>query len=429
LSEQLERTRSTSERQRSATRADDRIDADPAADDRELHHEPEPTHPTQSEPRNPTAAANSGNPVAEATTAEIDRADEPRLEPDQGIHPQAGEPLEPDSDFTQQSANQHEDVLDYPNDGDRVDESIGDGVSRTIPELAIQPNAGADQWEGERSSDSDEQVPETPEVEDPETQQIQRYLEIAQTWSDDQLLSIAAEVQDYFKQPPSKPDVNRAEQLQGELERLKEQDRQLREMVNQQRQALETLGPARSWKYLFGSDPQKVKAAEQRLEQTTSQRSILGQRIQTIQETFRAWQQEARTYMGWRDSAKGEQMHQYRDILKLEPVQERMGQIHQAQEQIRQAQERQGQKEKALEALQGWKQMAIKLGRPQAYVRRIQEITEEYRQGKPLNENQHERMKQEANSNLKCNTCSKLVCKGESVNQASMAVSLSVKEE
>jgi hypothetical protein len=25
-----------------------------------------------------------------------------------------------------------------------------------------------------------------------------------------------------------------------------------------------------------------------------------------------------------------------------------------------------------------------------------------------------------ANSNLKCNTCSKLVCKGESVNQASM---------
>jgi hypothetical protein len=34
-----------------------------------------------------------------------------------------------------------------------------------------------------------------------------------------------------------------------------------------------------------------------------------------------------------------------------------------------------------------------------------------------------------ANSNLKCNTCSKLVYEGESVNQASMAVSLSAKEE
>jgi hypothetical protein len=345
--------------------------------------------------RNPTAAANSGNPGAETTTAEIDRADEPRLEPDQGIHPQAGEPLEPDSGHAQQSTNQHEDVLNHPNDGDRPNESIGNGVSRTIPELAVQPNAGADQWEGERSSDSDEQVPEAPEVEDPQVQQLQRQMAISQTWSDDRLLSIAAEVQDYFSQAPSKPDVNRAEQLQGELERLREQDRQLLDRVAQQRQTLETLGPARSWKYLFGSNPQQVKAAEQRLEQTTSQRSVLGRRIQTTQETFRAWQQEARTYMGWRDSDKGEQMHQYRDILKLEPVQERINQIHQAQEQIRQAQERQRQKEKALEALQGWQQMAIKLGRPQTYVQRIQAITEEYRQGKPLTDQQRERMKQD----------------------------------
>jgi hypothetical protein len=88
-------------------------------------------------------------------------------------------------------------------------------------------------------------------------------------------------------------------------------------------------------------------------------------------------------------------MHQYRDILKLEPVQERITQIHQAQEQIRQAQERQRQKEKALEALQGWQQMAIRLGRPQGYVQRIQEITEEYKQGKPLTDQQHERMKQD----------------------------------
>jgi hypothetical protein len=103
-----------------------------------------------------------------ATTAEIDRADEPRLEPDQGIHPQAGEPLEPDSGQPQQSANQHEDVLNHANDGDRPNESIGDGISGTIPERSIQPNAGADQWEGERSSDSDEQVPEASQAEDPQ---------------------------------------------------------------------------------------------------------------------------------------------------------------------------------------------------------------------------------------------------------------------
>jgi conjugative relaxase-like TrwC/TraI family protein len=388
LSEQLERTRRTPERQRSATRADDRIDADPASDDRELHHEPEPTHPTQSESRNPTAEANPGNPGTEATTAEIDRADEPRLEPDQGIHPQVGEPIEPDSGFTQPSRDQHENILNHPNDGDHLDESIGDGFSRTVPELEVQSSARADQWESERSSDSNEQVPEAPKVEDPQVQQIQQQMAIAQAWSDDQLLSIAAEVQDYFSQAPSKPDVNRAEQLYGELERLKEQDRQLRDRVNQQRQALETLGPARSWKYPFGSDPIKVKTAEQQLEQSRTQHESLGRRFQTTQEMFKTWQQEARIYIGWRSGEHGEQLHQYRDILKLEPIQERMGQIHQAQEQ-------QYQKEKALKALQAWKQTAIELGRPQGYVQRIQEVTEDYRQGKPLTENQRERLSQD----------------------------------
>lgn len=73
--------------------------------------------------------------------------------------------------------------------------------------------------------------------------------------------------------------------------------------------------------------------------------------------------------------------------MRVEPVQKCVDQINQEQEQ-------QCRKEKALEEFQGWKQMAIKLGRPQAYVQRIQEITEEYRQGKPLTENQNERMKQ-----------------------------------
>jgi conjugative relaxase-like TrwC/TraI family protein len=362
--------------------------AESTPDHRELQHEPESIFSAVPESRERIPSIEAGNAVTEATAAAINPADESGVEPDQGIHPQAGEPLKPDSGLTQQNGNQHQDVLNHPSDGDRPNESIGDGISRTVPERSIQPNARADQWKGKRSSDSDEQVSEAPEVEDPQVQQLQRQMAISQTWSDDRLLSIAAEVQDYFSQAPLKPDVNRAEQLYGELERLKEQDRQLRDRVNQQRKELETLGPARSWKDLFGSDPQKVKAAEQRLGQTTSQRSMLGQRIQTTQETFRAWQQEARTYRGWRDSEKGEQMHQYRDILKLEPVQERITQIHHAQE-------RQRQKEKALEALHRWQQMAIKLGRPQTYVQRIQAITEDYRQGKPLTDQQHGRMKQD----------------------------------
>jgi conjugative relaxase-like TrwC/TraI family protein len=395
LSEQLERARRAPERQRSATRADDRIDADPTADDRELHHEPEPTHPTQPEPRNPAAAVNPGNPDPETPAAAIHPADEPRTEPDQSLHPQASESIKPDSGFTQPDTNQYESGFDNADDGDRLDESIGNGISRTISERSIQPNAGADQWEGERSSDSDEQVPEAPEVEDSKVQQIQRHLEIALTWSDDELLSIAAAVEDYFRAPPPKPDGAIAQRLHESLGALRSQYQSLQSLVREQRETLKDLGPVRSWKYPFGSNPREVQTAQQCLEQTQGQRMMIGNQIHQTESDFKEWEAKARTYLEWERSDEGNQMHQCRAIVQLEPVQERITQIHQAQEAIRQAQESQRKKQEAMETLQKWKQTAIKLGRPDVYVQRIQEITEDYGKGKPLNENQIERMSQD----------------------------------
>jgi PAS domain-containing protein len=209
------------------------------------------------------------------------------------------------------------------------------------------------------------------------------------------VLATASAVEDYFRAPPPKPDGVIAQQLQTDLNQLRTQHRQLQGLIREQRETLKDLGPARSWRHFLGSNPREVQAAEQRLEQTQNQSMTVASRIHQTEGAFASWQQEARTYLEWEGSEKGQQMHQCREIVQLEPVQERITQIHQAQEAIRQAQERQRQKEKALEALQGWKQMAIKLGRPQGYVQRIQEITEEYRQGKPLNENQRERMKQD----------------------------------
>jgi conjugative relaxase-like TrwC/TraI family protein len=395
LSEQLERARRAPERQRSATRADDRIDADPTADDRELHHEPEPTHPTQPEPRNPAAAVNPGNPDPETPAAAIHPADEPRTEPDQSLHPQASESIKPDSGFTQPDTNQYESGFDNADDGDRLDEPIGDGVSRTIPERSIQPNAGADQQENEQSGDTDEQAAQAPEVEDPVAQQIQRHLEIAQSWSDDQLLSIAAAVEDYFRAPPPKPDGAIAQQLQDSLKQLRTQHRQLQGFIREQRETLKDLGPARSWKYPFGSNPKEVQAAEQALEQTQSQSMTVVSRIHQTESAFASWQEEARTYLAWERSDEGQQMHQCHAIVQLEPVQERITQIHQTQEAICQAQEKQRKRQEAMETLREWKQAAIKLGRSDDYVHRIQAITEDYGKGQPLNKNQIERLSQD----------------------------------
>ena len=89
-------------------------------------------------------------------------------------------------------------------------------------------------------------------------------------------------------------------------------------------------------------------------------------------------------------------MHQCREIIQLGArAGENRPKSHQAQEAIRQAQEKQRKRQEAIETLQKWKQTAIQLGRPDVYVQRIQEITDDYSKGKPLNENQIERMSQD----------------------------------
>ena len=117
--------------------------------------------------------------------------------------------------------------------------------------------------------------------------------------------------------------------------------------------------------------------------------------MRSTQATFKTWKQAARLYLDWRHSEKGEQLHQYRDILTLEPVQERIAQVHQAQEAMRQAQERERRRQEGLGILREWQQTAIDIGRSPAYVNRIQEITADYRQGKPLKEGQRERMRED----------------------------------
>jgi hypothetical protein len=53
------------------------------------------------------------------------------------------------------------------------------------------------------------------------------------------------------------------------------------------------------------------------------------------------------------------------------------------------------QRQLAIETLQDWKQAVIGLGRPDVYVQRIQEIMDDHGKGKPLNENQIERLSQD----------------------------------
>jgi hypothetical protein len=76
---------------------------------------------------------------------------------------------------------------------------------------------------------------------------------------------------------------------------------------------LKDVGPARSWKYPFGSNPKD--AAEQSLEQTQGQGMTVVSRIHQTESAFASWQEEARTYLAWERSDEGQQMHQCRAIV------------------------------------------------------------------------------------------------------------------
>jgi hypothetical protein len=129
-----------------------------------------------------------------------------------------------------------------------------------------------------------------------------------------------------------------------------------------------------------------VNAAKTNLEESQLSWWQGKQQLEQAQDSFEQWQQPARAYRDWRQSDRSEPLHQLREILNLEPVQERLTQVHQAlyqeQKRLEQAQKIQ----QGLKVMAQWQAAAISLERPEAYIERIQELTVAYRRGESLSE-------------------------------------------
>ncbi|MCG9889756.1 MAG: hypothetical protein MH252_01620, partial [Thermosynechococcaceae cyanobacterium MS004] len=273
------------------------------------------------------------------------------------------------------------DVVERQTDGDQghYDNARLDSDSSQRPERInrndggerqLHVNAGADQQSSEQSRDSDDQGTQAVEVEQ------QRLLAIAQGWSNADLLTVEQRVRSYFSQALSEPNWDRGRQLMAEMERLAKQCEELREIATQQKQEVERLGVARSWKNPFGSPPAEVRAAESQFQQTKRSLKQLKQQLEQAQENFSRWQEPAQRYHKWRYSELGEEMYQSHKVLQLTPVQERIADIRQAQ-----------QSQKLLEKFREWRTVAIGLNHSEAYVKRVAEVIAEYSEGHPLSEN------------------------------------------
>jgi hypothetical protein len=149
-----------------------------------------------------------------------------------------------------------------------------------------------------------------------------------------------------------------------------------------------SLGVRRSWHHPFGSPPREVDAATVQWDLARSELGTLKRQLDQTKQAFLDWQKPAKQYHEWRYSDLGEQMHQVKAILDLKPVQERLGRLQEAQA-------REQQRQRGLQVLQAWQEVAMALNKPAAYVKRIQEVTADYRAGEPLSDQAREAMQQD----------------------------------
>jgi conjugative relaxase-like TrwC/TraI family protein len=378
LADQLDPSRAAASSGGAADPTEQRNHPEPAPDLRELHHQRPPDQPAAPELR--------------ASTAESDRPAAPPRSPDQlGSEPSqttdspSGEPAQPDPSPAERAGAERQSSLDYPSLDQPQRQSAQFAADLQRVEQQIHPAAGADEWTDEQPGDSTEEIAEALSLTETE---VDPGLAIAQMWSDPDLLAIAQRVQTYFQQPPPEPDWQLGEQLQTAWQQLDQQTQAQAQVFLQRQQELERLGVRRSWHHPFGTPAPVFDAAVAQSDLARLHLATLKRQLNQTRQTFLDWQKPAQRYHEWRYSELGEQMHQVKAVLDLEPVQERLAQLHHQQERMQRQQQ-------GLQVLQAWQEMAIALNQPAAYRQRIQEVTAAYQQGEPLSQREKQALQQD----------------------------------
>jgi conjugative relaxase-like TrwC/TraI family protein len=356
-------------------RAGARTAPDPTADNGELLGYPDPIEPNPSDLANPTASPHPTDRPIEPAAAAPGDLDEPELEPSAERNTETRESLEPDSSPTERDRTEHQSNPDHFPSDDREREPVEFIHHPDEPEREIHATARADGQTDEHPRDSAQESAQTASLE-----------AIALQWSDPKLLAIERQVQDYFNQEPPEPDWEQGQQLQVAVKRLAIEQQQRSRVMNDYKAQVKRLGVPRSWAHPFGASPQEVNAAKANLEESQLSWWQGKQQLEQAQASFEQWQKPARAYQEWRQSERGEPLHQLREILNLEPVQERLTQVHQALYQEQKRLEQVQKIQQGLKVMAQWQAAAISLERPEAYIERIQELTVAYRRGESLSE-------------------------------------------
>jgi N12 class adenine-specific DNA methylase len=199
--------------------------------------------------------------------------------------------------------------------------------------------------------------------------------QIARGWTDAELLNREQQVITYFSRSLPEPNWSEQQRLIDEVKRCSTENLKISRETKESKAEVEQLGKPRSILHPFGSPVQKVEAAKERYQTSLLKLYESEQHLNQAQSQLSAWQQPAKAYREWRHGSEGKMMHELKAIIELEPIQNRLTHIHAHQK-----------KSDLLEVLGDWEKMAIALGRPDAYVGRIREVTTEFSMGMPVSD-------------------------------------------
>ena len=199
--------------------------------------------------------------------------------------------------------------------------------------------------------------------------------------SDDELLQLASEFarnRDRLRAiRADRPSPEEKIRLQAQLQGGEVQFERLSGRLQEERAALETLGPRRSFWYPFGSPAQEVDIAEARVQSTLGAMRQLKHQWAEVQRQLDRWEEREQVYQA-RIAPSTHLLQAERD-LALAPVQARLTRIRAERQRQREIQRVTGQ-------LDRWKEIAVALDKSEAYLARIEELKADVRQGQPLSE-------------------------------------------
>jgi hypothetical protein len=332
---------------------------EPTASPGKLFDDREAAQPELSVVADPIAGISPTDPPTERPTAALRNLNEAELEPSPERDTEICESTEPDPSEVER------DRVESQNDSDRVPrislerEPIEFIIHPDESEREIHSGVGENERTPEQSGNPDEEIPQTSQLE-----------AIALQWTDTELLTNEQKVKAYFTESLPEPDWAEGRRLQDEVKRCSKDWHQASSEARDCKQKVDELGEPRSLWYPLGSPPQEVEAARTRYEEGRLNVFQAEQHLEQAQIGLKGWQQPAQRYQEWRHGPEGKQMHEMKAIVELEPVQERLTQIHAVQKQ-----------RKGLEVLGQWERVAIASDRPENYLQRIREITAEFTQG------------------------------------------------